>query len=106
MTRGALTWLVRLLLVVLVACSNQDARDGEGEGAVEVVMATASALSASDVASLTVTVTGAGIAAPITKSFVRTSGVWKGIIDGIPAGTNRTLTGKAYDATSVLVFKG
>jgi hypothetical protein len=94
-----------ILAALLQACSSGPSR-APADGSAEVVASTADALSASSVASLNVTVSAPDIANPITKKFVRTMGVWQGIIGGIPVGTGRTFTANAYDATNSLIFSG
>jgi hypothetical protein len=65
-----------------------------------------SALSGGDVTSVQITISAADIATPIVTSLQKTSGVWQGIIGGIPAGANRTFLGEAFNASSTLIFQG
>jgi hypothetical protein len=63
-------------------------------------------LSSNSVTRVTVEVTGSGISTPITYDLVKTNGTWGGIIHAIPAGTNRTFSANAFDATNALVYSG
>ena len=102
-------WMVVVLLCVLLAAFLACSQHGEGaggDGAVALVASTSAALTSADATSMTVTVSAPDIATPITKSFVQTGGVWQGTIGGIPAGLNRTLTGKAFNAANILIFTG
>jgi hypothetical protein len=64
------------------------------------------ALSAGDVASVTVTITGDGIANPVAVALVASGGTWGGTISQIPAGSNRTFTLSARDSAGVEQYHG
>ncbi len=95
MTRW-MAWAVGCALA-LNGCASDDLGD---------VSVTVQALSASDVARVTVTVEGAGIAPPIVQDLVPVGAQWQGELGGIPAGTDRTFTVVAYDAMGVEVYRG
>jgi alpha-tubulin suppressor-like RCC1 family protein len=75
----------------------------EGEAVVEV---SAQALAADDVARVTVQVSGPGISPDIVSNLVHTGGQWGGTIRRIPAGSDRTFTATAYDASGAEVSTG
>lgn len=66
----------------------------------------AQALSTADVSKLTVTVSGGGIAPDIVQDLVQSNGQWSGILGGIPAGANRTVSADAYDAGNSKIYSG
>jgi formylglycine-generating enzyme required for sulfatase activity len=75
-------------------------------GSAEFIGTTAQALSAADVTRVRVTVSGPGIATPITHDLVRVSGQWRGTIGAIPVGVGRNFHGDAYDAGGTVVYRG
>ena len=103
-TRALAAALVGALVVFLTAGCNftgDDASDRPSGSAAIVI----SALSAADVAAATVSITASDISAPITASLSSSNG-WQATIDGIPAGTGRTFTLSATDASGVEQYHG
>src|SRR5207253_232560 len=70
--------------VALPGCESSPAEDG---GSAEFIATTAAELSAADIRRVTVTVSGPGIATPISQDLVKTGGQWRG-----------TLAATAHDA--------
>lgn len=64
------------------------------------------ALTAEDVASMTVTVTGPGIEAPIVVTLTKVGDQWVANLSEIPAGADRTFTLSARDAGGVEIYSG
>jgi hypothetical protein len=91
-----------LLLFAFGACSSAQSPADQGDGVDVVLMA----LTPADVASVTVTVTGAGIEAPIVASLSLSNNQWRGTIGGIPAGSGRTFTLSARNTAGVEVYRG
>jgi hypothetical protein len=92
-------------LVVFVASGcgapgNADADRPNGSASVVI-----SALSANDVTGATVSITATDITVPVTASL-SASNAWQATIDGIPAGTGRTFTLSATDASGVEQYHG
>ncbi len=107
--RGGLWRLVLLTFYVLFVCPTGACTSSAPEsdtGSAELIGSTREALSASDVTRVVVTVTGAGIAAPLVQSLVRVGGRWQGTIGGIPAGSGRSFHGDAFDASSTVIYTG
>ncbi len=84
---------------------------GSGAIAASLVWGTAAKATAKSVAAapagvaqIRFTVSAGNITSPITKTFSAGSG--SGTIDNIPAGTGRTLTAEALDATGAMTHKG
>jgi hypothetical protein len=92
------------LALALPSCAVSPVAEPEaGEAAIGV---TGQAVSTSDVARIAVTVTGAGIASPISYSLKKTKGQWSGVIGQIPAGANRSFHADVYDATDAILYAG
>jgi hypothetical protein len=64
------------------------------------------ALAAADVTSVTVTITGPGIAQPLTHNLVLSSGAWQGTIGGIPNGANRQIDVQAKNSANAVIYQG
>lgn len=90
-----------LLALSPFGCSGERAPDNKGS--VEV---RAYALTASDVTTVTVTVTGPGIAEPIVVNLTKAGDQWVANLSEIPAGSDRTFTLSARDANGVEIYTG
>ena len=64
------------------------------------------AFTQSNVARIDIEVSGPGIGSLITVPLTNSNGVWSGIVPGIPVGTDRVFTAKAYDASDELLYQG
>ena len=53
-----------------------------------------------------VEVRGPGIVSPLTTELTQVGGVWQGTVANIPAGADRVIEGFAYNAASVVLYKG
>ena len=95
---GVLGLVLAACGLALVGCGGE--RD---EGGAEVVV---QALSAADVARVTLTITGDGIAAPIVNDLTRVGAQWVGRINAIPAGAARTFDAAARDGAGTLLYQG
>ncbi len=87
--------------LVFHGCSQETTDDGYGSASV-------AALTTDDVARIQVTVTGAGIPAPIVSDLTKDlgTGAWSGTIDNIPVGVDRTFLAEAFDGADVLIYSG
>jgi hypothetical protein len=102
--KGVLSALVAVLTIFLAAgcgAPGSGAIDGPSGSAAVVI----SALGANDVAGATVSVTATDIAVPVTASLSASDG-WQATIDGIPAGSGRTFTLSATDASGIEQYHG
>lgn len=88
-----------LSVLSLLACSAPPPAEGEAELAVL-------ALTNADVATVAVTITGPGIATPMVVLLAPSGSQWGGTVGKIPAGTDRTFTLSARDATSTELYVG
>ncbi|MCP3064313.1 PKD domain-containing protein [Myxococcus sp. K38C18041901] len=89
------------LLAMVVGCGS-----GTQSGAVQLVIGEQEAAATeSSVVRIQVVVSGADFA-DIQQDLVKTGSAWGGTIDGIPAGTDRTLTVKAFAANNGLEYQG
>ena len=86
--------------LLLTACG------GDGELGDAHIGVSTSALSAADVASVTITVSGANISPDIVHKLHKSKGQWRGKIGNIPAGAGRVFTARAYSSASALVYEG
>ncbi|HEX7499763.1 MAG TPA: hypothetical protein VF524_05585, partial [Polyangia bacterium] len=85
------TTLAAALLFALssTGCADHPDQSGPERGGVEVKVY---AINAADVYSVTVTITGDGIADPIVVPLSKVGDQWVANLSGIPAGMNRTFT--------------
>jgi hypothetical protein len=99
------TTLAAALLFALssTGCSDDPAQSGPERGGVEVKVY---AINAADVYSVTVTITGDGIADPIVVPLSKVGDQWVANLSGIPAGMNRTFTLSARDASGTEIYSG
>ena len=99
-----LSWFLLLVLATTLnfsACKSDPADTGSAELGVS-----AQALSSADVDHVTITVSGNNISPDIVRNLHFSQGQWKGIIGGIPAGTDRTFLAQAFDASDALIYTG
>jgi hypothetical protein len=102
MPHGSFCCVTALLGVLSGACSASSTYDASAT----VTVSTQSLPQAADVTRVQLTISAPDIAQPIVENLANTAGVWEGTIGGIPAGTNRTFSAGAYDASSALIFAG
>lgn len=100
--------LRRVLLVawvgIALGCGGiGEQRADEGSVAIDVQQ---SALSAADAARVTLRVSGVGIAPDIVRDLARQGSGWRGVIGGIPAGTDRVFHADAYDISGTIIYQG
>ena len=97
------TVLSALLLgtALLYGCGDTGGDTGEANIGVST-----QALSKADVASVKITVSGDNISPDIVHNLNKTGGQWKGVINHIPVGTNRTFLAQAYNSSSALIYAG
>lgn len=102
-----------LLSVALTACGSNSSSTNAGIGSISaqldwsrVVVSSSSKLAATaptGVATVRIIVSGSGMS-DIQKDFDASLG--QGVIDGVPAGSNRTVTAQGLDSTGVLMYQG
>jgi hypothetical protein len=97
------TTLAATLLFALSPSGCAGDRGSSGPGGAEVKVY---ALDAGDVATVTVTVTGPGIAVPIVVNMTKVGDQWVANLSEIPAGVDRTFTLSARDAEGVEIYSG
>jgi hypothetical protein len=90
-------------LFTLSLCGCSERRDGPSLGGAEVKVY---AINAADVYSVTVTITADDIADPIVVPLTKVGDQWVANLSGIPAGTNRTFTLSARDASDTEIYSG
>ncbi|HEX8822883.1 MAG TPA: thrombospondin type-1 domain-containing protein [Archangium sp.] len=89
------------LVAALPTCTSPTEEEGTAE-----VGVSAQALTSADVTKVTLSVSGTGISPNIVRELVKTGGQWKGVIGGIPVGTNRTFLAEAFDAANAKIYEG
>ncbi len=92
--------LVGLMFLFLSACTPD-----VSVGSVQVQSALPQSLSTSDIAEVRVTVTAADMS-PRTTTLERTGSTWSGTLHKIPAGTQRTFTAEAFNASGTRLYAG
>ncbi len=102
----AMSWTLALLFVSVAAGCGGDPPAVSQNGSMELRVALSQALSPAEVKGIRVEVRGPGIPTPLTTELTQVGGVWQGTVTNIPAGTDRTVEGLAYDATGQLLYKG
>lgn len=103
----AASLVVTLLAVSMFsACVDPGTTAGQNARADIRVTLSQELASSADVARISVSVAGPGIATPIVGELVRNGPAWEGTIQDIPAGPDRSFTATAYDAGSVPIYMG
>ncbi|WP_225414130.1 PKD domain-containing protein [Stigmatella hybrida] len=77
----------------------------DDEGSVQFVATVSQELTSADIASVRVTVSGAGMNSQVTN-LTSSKGQWSAIVGGIPAGTNRTFLAEALDSVGTVRYTG
>jgi hypothetical protein len=83
-------------------CGSERSRTSDPRGAIAI----SAALSDADVSIVEVTVTGTGIATPMTANLTRSGGEWTAALTDVPAGSDRTVQANARDAGGTLIYQG
>ena len=99
-----LSWFLLIALItstIFTSCDTKPDNTGTAQLGVSV-----EALSATDVDKVTITVSGDNINPDIVRDLHFAQGHWKGIIGGIPAGTDRTFFAEAFDSGDNLIYEG
>lgn len=104
MHRNRMTWMAAVLgtaaVTGLMGCG-KDKIDAIGSASVSV-----KALSIADIASVTVTVQGATMPAPITVPLTKNGAQYSALVSSLPVGTDYTFTASAKDAGNVELYHG
>ncbi|RKH01016.1 RCC1 domain-containing protein [Corallococcus carmarthensis] len=100
-SRCGLAVLAMGLVLALAGCGEQQVL----EGSAQAVVTLPQALSASDIARVELTVSGAGMTTR-TDALVKTGGQWGGVLGQLPAGTGRTFSARAFDASNTVRYAG
>jgi hypothetical protein len=95
-------------LFELIACGpGEVAPARENTQRVVLVGTRSTALSLADIVRVDLTISGAGIASPITTELGRgTSNAWMGTVTGIPAGPARLFEAQATDSGGSVLYQG
>lgn len=91
--------------VLGAACSGNGHEDAGG-GSAEVLAVTSAALTQADVASVNLSISGAGIAPAMNTTLAKVGNKFQGTATGIPAGANRTFHGDGVDAAGTIAYAG
>jgi len=102
----AMSWALALLFVSVAAGCGEPPVAVSPNGSAELRVTLSQALSPADVRGVRVEVRGPGIVSPLTTELTQVGGVWQGTVANIPAGTDRVIEGFAYNAASVVLYKG
>ncbi|WP_233595705.1 MULTISPECIES: Ig-like domain-containing protein [Corallococcus] len=102
-SRSGLAVLALGLVLALAGCGS--AQQDVAEGSAQAVVTMSQALSASDVARMELTVSGAGMTTR-TDALVKTGGQWGGVLGQLPAGSGRTFSAQAFDASNTVRYSG
>jgi hypothetical protein len=105
MRRESRSGLALLALGLVMALAGCDGQPDAAEGSAQAVVTMPQALSASDVARVELTVSGAGMTTR-TDALVKTGGQWGGVLGQLPAGTGRTFSAQAFDASNTVRYQG
>ena len=100
------------LIALLAGCSSgESAGPGTGSvaarldwGSTSITTAKTVALAPAGTTTVRIIVSGSGISPSIQKDF--SAGTGSGTIDGVPAGSERTLTAQGLDASGTVIFQG
>jgi len=103
--RGVLSWALALWFVSVAAGCGEPAVVPQN-GSAELRVSLSQALAPADVRGVRVEVRGPGIVSPLKTELTQVGGVWQATVANIPAGTDRVIEGFAYDAASVVLYKG
>ncbi|NOK34438.1 hypothetical protein HMI49_14645 [Corallococcus exercitus] len=103
-SRSGLACLALGLMLALVGCGGSRS-PAEAEGSAQVVLTVPQALSASDVVRVELTTSGPGMTTR-TDALVKTGGQWGGVLGQLPAGTGRTFSAQAFDASNTVRYAG
>ena len=96
---SATLWkLIALLVLVTAGCTTSS----PGSGSAQVI----AELSSADVSAVRLTVTGSGIASPITSALVKSGATWTATVGEIPAGPARVFHADALDAGEHVLYTG
>lgn len=98
-TRGLLG-LMAAVALSLAGCSTQ-----EPTGSAQFFGSIQQAASASEVTRVVVTITAPDMPGR-TEALTKTEGLWSGTLSYLPAGTGRTFTAEAFDASGTRLFQG
>ena len=98
---GCFLILILLITLSLSACESTPEDIGSAQLGVSV-----QALSADYVDHVTITISGDNISPDIVRNLHMSQGHWKGIVGGIPVGTNRTFVAQAFDGSDELIYTG
>ncbi|RYZ43260.1 MAG: kelch-like protein [Myxococcaceae bacterium] len=102
-SRSGLAVLALSLVLALAGCGR--AQQEAQEGSAQAVVTLPQGLSASDVTRVELTVSGAGMTTR-TDALVKTGGQWGGVLGQLPAGTGRTFSAQAFDASNTVRYAG
>ncbi|WP_147443420.1 kelch-like protein [Corallococcus sp. AB011P] len=103
-SRSGLACLALGLVMALAGCGGAQQPE-EAEGSAQVVGTLPQALSASDVARVELTVSGTGMTTR-TEVLVKSGAQWGGVLGQLPAGTGRTFSAQAFDASNTVRYAG
>ncbi|RKG48679.1 kelch-like protein [Corallococcus sp. AB011P] len=103
-SRSGLACLALGVVLALAGCGGAQ-QSKEAEGSAQAVVTLPQALSASDVVRVELTVSGAGMTTR-TDALVKTGGQWGGVLGQLPAGTGRTFSAQAFDASNTVRYAG
>ncbi|NOK39668.1 kelch-like protein, partial [Corallococcus exercitus] len=101
-SRSGLALLALGLVLALTGCG--DAQPAQ-EGSAQAVVTLPQALSVSDVTRVELATSGPGMTTRM-DALVKTGGQWGGLLGQLPAGTGRTFTAKAFDASNAVRYAG
>jgi acyl-CoA thioesterase FadM len=101
-----MSWALALLFVSVAAGCGEPPVVVSPNGSAELRVSLSQTLAPTDVRGVRVEVRGPGIVTPLTTELTQVGGLWQGTVANIPAGTDRIIDGFAYDAASVVLYKG
>jgi hypothetical protein len=94
-----------LLVAVATGCETPPTTVAQN-GSAELRVTLPQELAGTEVKGVRVEVRGPGILTPLKTELTQVGGVWQGTLADIPAGTDRVIEGFAYDAASVVLYRG
>ncbi|RKG62999.1 PKD domain-containing protein [Corallococcus exercitus] len=101
------TWLLCVavsLCAALVGCAGEEPVGSEPTGSAQIGVRSQE-LNTSEVTRVELTVTGSGMST-VTTNLDKTGGQWGGVVGNLPAGTARTFSAKAYNASNTVIYAG